>query len=173
MEIRAEAEVQFTGERSFWIFPTLLADCEVVIHGSTHRRLERFHGFAFEVDLVPEVDNMSRKQPKFRVEFDNTCVTLVLDHELISSDRCSEEPELLQVYSDSLHEPYAAFSAWVRTIDRQLPVIQHERHGGYGTFVDLRPEVPQQPLDLLPVQSRIEAADLLEGVLMLRHGTNV
>jgi hypothetical protein len=80
-------------------------------------------------------------------------------------------PDRFQEAANAFYQADPAFSARVRPIDGELPPIEDESHGRPGAFVHFGVEVLQIRLDLLPVKSRIEAPYLVQGIVVLGHGT--
>jgi hypothetical protein len=133
MEFRPQAYIQLTGERPLRVVTALAAHVQVVVDSSMHGGFESFDGVTLEVDLVAKINDVAGEQSKLGVELDGPGVALVLDHAWCP--QCSEVAELNQIASDTLHEPDAALTPRVRSVNGQFAVLKHESHGRAGALV--------------------------------------
>lgn len=68
MELGSKPQVELPRERPIRLLAALPANDEVMVDRPPHRGFERLDRVPLEVDLVPEIDDVAREQPKLRVE---------------------------------------------------------------------------------------------------------
>jgi hypothetical protein len=74
--------------------------------------------------------------------------------------------EFAQESPDALDQSDTALLPWVGPINRQFSILQDERHGGTGTFIDLGSKRSQQCLNLVPMKPGVQTPDLiLRGIV--------